>query len=219
MKNEKWIVGYTKGGIGKSSTTWHLVIALLKMGIKVRVADIDYQKTLYFENKIRISKGYSDLNIVSVQTKEALDNYLNEDFQGITFIDIGAQISPLNTYALQIASKIIIPFCGEPTQLIGLITFNQLLKEKSISKDKISILLTDIHPRKKNFTKIKASISKSYPVFLNTVIHTSKDITYTLEKGIGVTELKKKKNPRTKKLEYPKAKFQIEALALELIKG
>ncbi len=215
MQAKTLIIGTTKGGIGKSILTLNVAIELKNKGINVRVADIDFQKTILVNNLNRQHLGLSTIDVRSIQSINILNSFLDEDFDGITLIDIGGFDTPLNRLALERADNIIIPFSGKRTDSIGFLPFKKILNECEIDIDKISIFLNDIHSRRKKLDEIKELIIDDFPSFLNTVINTSSDFDNQLEKGLTVGELKKKK-VKGKKVE-PKSKLQLQALTIEIM--
>ena len=79
MKKEKKphiiIVGNEKGGTGKSTISMHIIVALLKKGLKVSSMDLDFrQSTLsrYIENRIEAS--FSEIPIHKKITPSANDS-------------------------------------------------------------------------------------------------------------------------------------------------
>ncbi len=203
-----FIIGYPKGGVGKSILTWNLAIAIQQQNIKVRVADIDFQQTTFFANKLRAVTDKELLNIESIHDIQDLEEFLNADFDGITFIDIGGYDTELNRLALQSADNILIPYSSDPTEIIGLLTFGKIIEQLEIDMSKIKVFLNQIHSNTKKIEIIKEKISKSYPFFLNSIIRRNNDIKLSIGNGLGVVELTKKNN---------KAKLQIEDLANEII--
>ena len=214
--NEPLIIGWTKGGIGKSILTFNTVIALHNLGINVRVADIDFQQTVFLTNIVRNNNNLEALNVTSIKSEQQLKDFVNEDFKGLTFIDIGGFDTPLNRFALTLAKSIILPFKGGAMMdNIGMLSFKKILKEEGISQDKFKILLNQIHPNKINLDDIKEAIKKDFPNFMETIIHTSGLFDKESEKAKGVTELRKK-IVKGQEVE-PKPKLEILALAKEII--
>jgi len=207
---EPIIIGWTKGGIGKSLITLNVAIALHNAGINVRVADIDFQQTVYLTNIIRQKKELTALNVTSIKSEQQLRDFLNEEYQGLTLIDIGGFDTPLNRLALKLAKHIILPFKGGAmVDDLGMLSFKKILNEEGISRDKFKVLLNQIHPRKTNFEPVKNEIKKDFPNFMNTVIHTSIEYDKQSKFAKGVTEVKAKVEP--------KSKIEIEALCQEIL--
>lgn len=214
--SEPLIIGWTKGGIGKSILTFNTVIALQNLGINVRVADIDFQQTVYLTNIVRQSKQLEALNVTSIKSEQQLKEFVNEDFKGLTFIDIGGFDTSLNRLALNLAKHIILPFKGGAMMDdIGMLSFKKILNEEGIGRDKFKILLNQIHPNKTNLEDVKESIKKDFPNFMETVIHTSGSFDKESKGAKGVTELKKR-TVRGAEVE-PKPKLEILALAKEIL--
>lgn len=208
--SEAIIAGWTKGGIGKSLITLNVAIALHNAGINIRVADIDFQQTVYLTNIIRKKKELPALNVTSIKSEQQLRDFLNEDFKGLTLIDIGGFDTPLNRLALKLAKHIILPFKGGAmVDDLGMLSFKKILNEEGISRDKFKVLLNQVHPRKTNLEPIKNEIKKDFPNFTNTVIHTSVEFDKQSKFAKGVTEIKAKVEP--------KSKLEIEALCKEIL--
>lgn len=208
--SEAIIAGWTKGGIGKSLITLNVAIALHNTGINVRVADIDFQQTVYLTNIIRQKKELSVLNVTSIKSEQQLRDFLNEEFMGLTFIDIGGFDTPLNRLALKLAKHIILPFKGGAmVDDLGMLSFKKILNEEGINRDKFRVLLNQIHPRKTNLEPVKNEIKKDFPNFMNTVIHSSIEYDKQSKFAKGVTEVKVKVEP--------KSKIEIEALCQEIL--
>lgn len=211
------LMGYPKGGIGKSIFTWNIAIALILKGFKVRIVDIDFQQTTVFANALRVNNNVEALEVVSIKTVEKLNDFLEEDFEGFTLIDIGGFDTPLNRLALQKTDYIFLPFSADPTEIIGLRTFGKILTQANINTNKIKVFLNHINPRTTKLDLIKKKISNTYPNFFETVIRTSKDIKMSIGDGLGVVELKQRKNNKTKKLEDIPAKIQMNNLVNEIL--
>jgi len=178
-------IGHTKGGVGKSTLSWHLSHSFLEIGKTVKVIDLDFQQTLYFINQMSETPAFEVLQPQTVQ--ELMQELLHpEDETDITLIDVGGFDSDLNRTALELSHKVLIPISDSVTEVLGFKTFEGILEELVISEPKeIQVLLNNIHPLTKNFDIIKTAVGEKYKL-LNTVIRARKVFKTTMGEGKSV---------------------------------
>jgi chromosome partitioning protein len=181
-------IGHSKGGVGKSTLTWHMIFVLIYLtSKKVRVLDLDFQQTIYFLNIIRQKCGYDAIDVIQPKDGSELLAILDDGFDGYTIIDLGGFDNDINRLALQRSDKILIPIKNKITELIGFQTFKEILG--SLETRDVSIVLNNIHPRTKNFSKVVNAFKGRDIALLKTIIRSKVDMSDPLEKGKSVMDL------------------------------
>lgn len=200
-------IGHSKGGVGKSTISWHLIFVLMQVfKKKVRILDLDFQQTIYFLNKIRVSQGLDPVEVIKPNSGAELLNILNDGFDGFTIIDLGGFDNDINRLALKNSDAVIIPIKNQITEFIGFQTFKQILGD--IKAENIYMLLNNIHARTKDYSKVHNSVKNINANILSTVVHTNKkNLSEPLESGKHILETKKASNSRD----------ELIALARELV--
>lgn len=188
------VVAHTKGGVGKSLISWHLAIEIEK---KVKLVDLDFQKTLIFTNSIRKQNNLKPLVIDSVNNEEELISSLEDDKYKYIIVDVGGFDSDLNRMAIYAADLIIVPASEKITELAGLSKFEEIIKDISTKTDEeieCYILENNINHSVKDLTLLKEFIktSNTFNKF-STRLCTRADYYKTLENGLGVSNLKNSK--------------------------
>jgi chromosome partitioning protein len=174
-------IGHTKGGVGKSTLAWHLAHSFHDK--KVAIIDLDFQQTLHYINLM----GDSRLNLIQPKNSDELIDFLTMTASRYDFvlIDVGGFDSDINRTALSYSDKILIPVSDSITEVLGFMTFKEILKEISTSAD-FYIVLNNIHPLTKNFETIKEAIADTNIILLDTVIRSRKIYKTTMGHGISV---------------------------------
>lgn len=177
-------VAHTKGGVGKSTLAWNLAHSFSELKKRVTIVDLDFQQTLYFLNSMAPE---SSIEVIQPQSvSELLEQTLinkKSNYNDIFIIDVGGFDNDINRTAIDIANKVIIPISNSITEVLGFKTFEAILKEADILKEKeVCVLLNNIHPCTKDFSIIKEAIGDSYRV-LDTVVRNRKVYRDTM--GIG----------------------------------
>jgi len=188
------VVAHTKGGVGKSLISWHLAMEIEK---KVKLVDLDFQKTLIFTNSIRKQNNLKPLVIDSVNNEEELISSLEDDKYKYIIVDVGGFDSDLNRMAIYAADLIIVPASEKITELAGLSKFEEIIQDISTKTDeeiKCYILENNINHSVKDLTLLEEFIktSKIFNKF-STRLCTRADYYKTLENGLGVSSLKNSK--------------------------
>lgn len=206
-------IAHTKGGVGKSIIAWNLAYAMQKRKERVVIVDLDFQQTLFFASEIRkqhkkeeITK--STITVLQPQTPEEFISIINSsDYAECEIIvDVGGFDNDINRTAITHADIIVVPVSTDTTEIIGLQTFEAILKE--LDTVPISLLLNNIHHATKNFTDIKALVeSIENAKLLKTIIRSSKAFDRTIAKGTSIVEG-----------DNTKPKEQIESLYKEIEK-
>lgn len=173
-------IAHTKGGVGKSTLVWHLAHSFQNK--LVAVIDLDFQQTLHYLNLI----GDSKLTLIQPQNSEELIDFITFTAPCYDFvlIDVGGFDSDINRTALRYSDKIIIPVSDSVTEVLGWMTFREILKEISTSAD-FYMILNNIHPLTKNFNTIKEAIADTNVKLLDTIVRSRK--IYKLSMGNGTS--------------------------------
>jgi len=191
------VVAHTKGGVGKSTIAWNIATALNSTQ-NIEVVDLDFQRTLTYINEYRDKQ----LVVKSFNTLKAFEAYLKADNnQKISIVDVGGFDSEMNRMAMIVADLIITPVSDANTELLGLIRFDKILKEisKAIGENiKVSILLNNINPQKKNLDELKNHIKENelFTLF-DTILRTRADYGKALDNGLGIIEYKEESKGTT----------------------
>jgi len=185
------VIAHTKGGVGKSTIAWNIATAL-NSSQNIEVVDLDFQRTLTYINEYRDKQ----LVVKSFNTLKEFETYLKADNdQRVSIVDVGGFDSEINRMAMVIADLIITPVSDANTELLGLIRFDKILKEisQAIGENiKVSILLNNINPQKKNLDELKNHIKENelFTLF-DTILRTRADYGKALDNGLGIIEYKK----------------------------
>jgi chromosome partitioning protein len=181
-------IAHSKGGVGKSTISWHLIFILLQLsGHKVRVVDLDFQQTIYFLNKIRQSKNRKGIeNLYRPKSGGELLEILNDDFDGYTIIDSGGFDIDLNRLAMKHSDMVIVPILNEIMELIGFQTFKNIIGTINIKN--IYMLLNNVHANTKDFSEIQNAIKNVDAQVFDTIIRRNSDIKKPLKQGKHILE-------------------------------
>jgi len=201
-------VAHTKGGVGKSTLAWNIAIALLLLlHKKVKIIDLDFQKTLYLTNQLRQMNERESLDVVHVQSREEIAELINNHNEDdYLIIDIGGFDSDINRIALLGSDFIITPLSDSVTEVFGLKTFETILAE--IGVENVHVLLNNISPSTKNLDHIIDGINEYKGMkVMNTIIRQRADFKRTIGMGMGVVELEQES----------KAKDEINELVQEIL--
>lgn len=101
------VVGNLKGGVGKSTLAFHLIIWLLKNNFKLKAIDADPQQTLSDIMQIREEENITPTVALSNQSLMLLSKSAGEN--GEVLIDIGTQDMYAFKQAILKADRILIP--------------------------------------------------------------------------------------------------------------
>lgn len=201
------VLAHNKGGVGKTTTALNLT-EILKPDI---VIDQDAHSNLVTLNSFRADN--EQLNVLSGLSKSELIAQLKQSEQGkLILVDCGGFDSELNRIAVALSDLVIVPANDDITEVIGLKSFDETLKQ--ISDDMGEpvngrVLFTRVHPRRKKFDDVEQFLNNSAHLSrLNTTLATRKDYPLAANDGYGVTA--------HKKTIYSDAAREITALANEI---
>ncbi len=195
-------VAHTKGGVGKSLISFHLAVAL-----KAAVVDLDFQKTIIINNKMRKNNGKNPIAVL--QTKSLEDLIKLKDFnekekntknEKTFIIDVGGFDSDVNRIAIAIADLILVPANDKTNDIIGLHQFKEIIDQIEAStniKLKPKLLINNVSAATKDFISLNTFV-KQNPNFslLENTLKSRADYYKTLETGTGITEIKDSKAKR-----------------------
>jgi chromosome partitioning protein len=205
-------IAHTKGGVGKSTTVWHLAVMLHNLGVDVTVLDLDFQQTCSMANAIRVANGLTSLNVIQLHDEVELQGFFNDWTNGILLVDVGGFDSMLHRTAMLGADVILTPLKPSTTELLGFKAFTHVLEEIGIPP--IKVFFNNIHSNATKFGDIKELISNEYTnvSFLDAVIRNRGNYDTALGDGMGVSEIKRENNLAIK------SHNEIMKLATELFK-
>lgn len=183
---------HTKGGVGKSTLSWHIAYELTKRKKKVKCIDLDFQQTIYFLNQIRIQSGLRGIEVDQPQSVNELLSSLENHEEDYIIIDIGGFDSDINRKAIEYADKIIVPVSNSITEVLGFKTFEEILSDLLVSN--INVVLNNIHPCTKNFDEITRALQQNPNTkMLKTIIRTRKVYRESLGEGKSISDINDKK--------------------------
>lgn len=192
MKNKSITICHTKGGVGKTTILINLAIYLVNKGFTVRVADCDPNKVSTFISKVRAkNKELKNFEVKSINSVQELENYYNTPFYGITLIDTAGVDNILTRKALELGNLCIVPVAASITEVIGLKTFEAIVKSINIDKSKIKILLNQVHVRAEKFSSFEDQLKTEFEFFKSTLPQLN-DFKKSLSSGKSVLEQYKK---------------------------
>jgi len=207
-------ISHQKGGVGKSTIAWNLATALQGKFKNVELVDLDIQKTLTYTNEIRANHtDLKPLNIKNFTSPEDFKKYINGDSdERLSIIDIGGFDSSMNRLAIITADLVITPVSDKSFELLGIKSFERVLKELSDLIDEkivVKVLLNNLNPKKSKLEDLKAFIEKSeHFSLLNTILRTRAD--YDKSAGMGKNVIEYDKDSKASK--------EIKSLVKEVIK-
>ncbi|HIP20705.1 MAG TPA: ParA family protein [Sulfurimonas sp.] len=189
-------ISHQKGGVGKSTIAWNLATALQDK-YNVELVDLDIQKTLTYTNEIRSNHtDLKPLTIKSFSTPEDFKKYINGDSdERLSIIDIGGFDSSMNRLAIITADLVITPVSDRSFELLGIKSFEKVLKELSDLIDEdivVRVLLNNINPKKSKLGDVKTFIEKSkHFSLLDTILRARADFDKSAGLGMNVIEYNK----------------------------
>ncbi len=190
MKPYIIVVAHQKGGVGKSTIAFNLLVELSKK-FTCRAADLDAQKSLTIFNSKRDKK----LNILHVKDVAEFKNLVNTN-EDLLIIDVAGIDSDINRLALLAADLLITPVSDSEIELFGLMNFKRILQEvKKLRPDlKATVLLNRVHPRAKTAAQeIREFIADSNEFnMFDTILRDRADFKKSFAEGKSVTEYKPK---------------------------
>lgn len=183
------VIAHKKGGVGKTAKTINITVELQKKGFPLSVIDLDSQKqTTKFNNK----RSSNKFNMIDIETSNQLIEYLKQEREEVTIIDLGGYDSDISRTALLLADLVIIPLSDSDNELDGLKEFkgvmNQVIKKRNDIR--VKVLVTRVHHADTNTHKaLKKFVSKinGFDIF-DTVIRSRKEYKRMLSTGKSVSE-------------------------------
>ncbi len=204
---------HTKGGVSKTTTTWHIICELKKQKKDFIVIDLDHQRTIYNLNLYVREKN--KLAVFTADNISQLNKILEKHQEQLIIIDTGGNGDQINKLAIQKADMILTPIGVDSiTEVIGFKKFEAILKE--LHNPAIKILFSNINPRCKNFEDIKG-VTSSYKnaTTLSTTITSRANYKQSMGQGLGITELQPTKNS-SYNTRLKKSQTEIKQLIKEL---
>ena len=113
------VFSHTKGGVGKSTLTWHIAKAFQILEHKVKILDLDFQQTLHIVNQLDEKEN---IEVIQSPNSEELVNIFEEN-EDVLLVDVGGFDSSLNRLALSYADVIVVPISDNITEIIGFKTY------------------------------------------------------------------------------------------------
>ena len=147
------VLAHNKGGVGKTTTALNLT-EILEPDI---VIDQDAHSNLVTLNSFRADN--EQLNVLSGLSKNELIAQLQQSEQGkLILVDCGGFDSELNRIAVALSDLVIVPANDDITEVIGLKSFDETLKQ--ISSDMGEpvngrVLFTRVHQSSKKFEEVE----------------------------------------------------------------
>ena len=186
-----------KGGVGKSTLTASVAVALKMNGLSVSILDLDgLQSSIYF-NKLRIKNGHEPIECSSAETVDEIKATCEKfrDSEKILLIDSGGYDSDISRYSMLASDILITPVAPSMVELNGLQKYAKILKqisEKYEQPFKTNVVINNADIRSKGMiTELRQYIQKhnTYLDLFETVIYSRADYKKAYGAGIGVTEL------------------------------
>ncbi|WP_418179745.1 ParA family protein [Aliarcobacter lanthieri] len=194
MKINKVTICHTKGGVGKTTILINLAIYLVNKNIPVRVADCDPNKVATFISKIRAkNKELKNFEVCTIDSVQKLETFVNTPFKGITLIDTAGVDTILTRKGIELGELCIVPVAASITEVIGLKTFEAIVEAMKEDKNKIKILLNQVHIRAEKFSSFEEQLKTDFE-FLKSTLPQLNDFKKSLSSGKSVLEQYKKED-------------------------
>lgn len=182
-------IAHEKGGSGKTLTALNLIPSLAPD----LVIDLDPLKCLTKLNGLR--EDNNKFNVLHCENKAALIDMLKANSKSNLLVDCGGFDSQATRTAIKMADIIITPCNGDPSELIGLVSFNKILKEIGGNDNPLTgyVLINRVSPAKRNHQALINFVNKaSNLVLLNTVIPRRQPVVDASAHGLAITEINNK---------------------------
>lgn len=185
-------IAHQKGGVGKSTLAANLAVMLQRVhGDKLRVIDLDTQRSLSYFNEIRKQKGHGSLPIIKVEKESELKQILEND-PGMIIIDAGGFDAKVNRISMLYSDLIITPVSDSPFELGGLMKFQEIIQELRVARPNIvaTVLLNKVHPFASGSLEQIFDYAKNEDEFdfLETIIRDRGDFKKSVDYGQSVDE-------------------------------
>jgi chromosome partitioning protein len=183
-------IAHTKGGVGKSTLAWNIATALKARGLAVEVFDLDFQKTLFFVDRLRITDPLAPLpamGVVSLAAGTTLAAAVQSSRAEYIIIDVGGFDSELNREAINLADMVICPVRDSITEALGFHAFSAVLA--TIGSPRVHLVFNGAHPKTADFVSLRDSFG-DYPAlsWLDSVVRFRAAFARTMSRGRGVVE-------------------------------
>ena len=179
-------IAHEKGGSGKTVTGLNL-IPILKPDL---IIDLDPLACLTTFNGLREKK----LNVVWCQNNSELLSQFKSNLESDILIDCGGFDSQATRTAMAAADIILTPCNGDPSELIGLMRFNNVLEEISQNTGEGLtgwVLINRVHPLTKDHKEIENFVSGAKNLkLLKSIIPARKAVVRATKIGCGIVEIK-----------------------------
>lgn len=202
---------HQKGGIGKSTLTYHLAGAFRSMGKEPLMIDLDVQNTITDLNQIRKLTGNEPFRVLQCHNAKLLAKIIEESTNDVILIDTGGFDTDINRAAIYLADLVVTPANDRLPEVLGLKKYEQILNQISENTgDAINarVLINYAHPSATDFTRLEAFTkgSKHFGLF-ETIVRQRADFHRAFEDGSTVTEI----------TSFSKASQEIQRLVDEII--
>lgn len=191
MKNKTLTISHTKGGVGKSTICNQVVIYLLALGYKIRVADCDPNKVTTFISKRRAkNKKLRNFESTVITSAQQLETFCSTSFDGITVIDTAGVDCPLTRKAIELSTITVTPIAPSTTEFIGFATYKGVVNRLNVTASKVKMVINQAHPRcniYKDYSNFKNQLGCEFDFFKTNIIRVN-DFDNTLAQGLGVVE-------------------------------
>lgn len=148
------LVANFKGGTGKSTVVFNLAVWLVSQGTRVKVYDLDPQKTVTDTVEIREEMGYEP----AIEVEHALPARL----QGDSLIDVGLSDMSAMRAAVRAAGRIVIPVSPSQADIWATQHFLEIIAEERKGKRKPEVVAfinrADPHPRSRENAETYAAL-------------------------------------------------------------
>jgi chromosome partitioning protein len=202
---------HQKGGIGKSTLTYHLAGAFRRLGKEPLLIDLDVQNTVTDLNQIRRISGHEPFRVLQCHNAKLLAQIVQESTNDVILIDTGGFDTDVNRAAIYLADLVVTPANDRLPELMGLKHYEKILNTISENTDEdidTRVLINYAHPTASDFSRLVEFTENSQRFkMLDTVIRQRADFHRAFEDGSTVTEV----------TVFSKASQEILKLAEELI--
>lgn len=208
-----------KGGVGKSTLTQNLAVALSKKGINLCIADTDFeQKTSVKWSGVRSQMG-EELNEIPVflinpdSISDQVLNKLGKNYD-LVLIDGTPALTELTTRIIIISDVVITPILASATDVWALDTFLNRYREAKITKEsmggnvELAVVLNKFNSRINLDRDIGEAVNDLGIRVLETQLSTRVAYKEATVQGLGVVEM----GDRKAKKEIEKLTEEIEKL-------
>lgn len=190
-------LSHFKGGVGKTTLTINIAIALKKIGYDVSILDLDGLQSSILFNKMRVKNGYSSINCLAIETLEEMKMVFKEFNNDAKFliVDSGGYDGDINRFAMLNADIIITPVAPSQVELFGLQKYTSILKhmsEKTGQIFKTNIIINNADVRSQGAIKELQNFIKDNDIYMDlykTVVCSRADFKRAYGEGLGVIEL------------------------------